>query len=315
MRGHKKALCQLRSQFEDPGQSTLGSIFEDTNTATASLPSTPPLTPTPSSRITKSPQLSRVSFYPNKPISLDPSWEAPPDGTFYHRRNPYIVNPLTHSEVRNTPLRRTASWISTEKAESEIGDDDDCFTSTLKSVSSNTRRSRPSANRAGTTSTTPSLPLTPPTTPPNSQNTINNRGHTNRRIDVIDAAGNKLIGLDLSTLNENIKSIIHQADLAGYYATIVRPRIGHSRNIRTPEDADKHTTVFVSAGPDTMSFNNNHLGCSEVGFQQRKPNLVSNEAGACGAVNTKSWFSVFLTMFFASLFAFWASLIFIRAFL
>jgi hypothetical protein len=136
MRGHKKDLCQLRSPSQESrAESTLGSIFKDN--ALASLPSTPPLTPTPSSRSIRSPQLGRVSFYPAKPISLDPSWEAPPEGTFYHRRNPYIANPLTLSEVaRDTPLRRTASWISTEKAESEVEmDDDDFFTSTLKSVS------------------------------------------------------------------------------------------------------------------------------------------------------------------------------------
>jgi len=306
MRGHKKALCQLRSPFEEPGQSTLGSIFKDTSSAAASLPSTPPLTPTPSSRNTL---LGRVSFYPIKPISLNPSWEAPPDGTFYHRRNPYIDNPLALSEVaRNTPLRRTASWISTEKAESEIGervddddDDDDC--STLQSVPSNTPRSRLPATRATSTSTSTSLP-TPPTTPPNSQN----KRHTNRQVEVIDAAGNKLTGLDLSTLNENIKSVIRQADLAGYYATIVRPRIGHSRDIRTAEDADKHTTVFVSAGPDTMSFNNNHP--ASAAFQRN----AEVSAGAGAYVNTKSWLSVFFTMFFASLIAFWASLFLIRTF-
>ena len=307
MKGHTKTLCQLRSPSEEPRP--LGSIFEDTATI-ASLPSTPPLTPTPSSRTIMNPRLSSMSVYPNKPISLEPSWEAPPDGTFYHRRNPYIVNPLTLSEVaRDNPLRRTASWISTEKAESEFGDRDDsyddCFSSTLKSVTSvNAARSRFTPARANTAT----LPLTPPTTPANSQNTANRiTHHAERQVDVIDAAGNKVVGLDLSTLNENIKSIIRQADLAGYYATIVRPRIGYTRgsvDIRTNEDADKHTTVFVSTGPDTMSIN---LVCSEA---FRKAKLMNEASGAC--VNTKSWCLVFFAMFFASLIAFWASLFVIR---
>jgi hypothetical protein len=129
-----------------------------------------------------------------------------------------------------------------------------------------------------------------------------------RHVDVIDAAGNKVIGLDISTLNENIKAIIRQADSDGHYATIVRPRIGYTRgsvDIRTNEDADKHTTIFVSTAPDTMSIN---LMCSEA---FRKAKLIP-EGGF--SVRTNSWLSVFLATFFASLLSFWGSVLVIRTF-
>lgn len=301
MRGHNKALCQLRSPSEESrAGSTLGSIFEDA--ANQSLPSTPPLTPTATSKSRSPPP----PLYPDKPLSLEPSWEAPPEGTYYHRRNPYIANPFSQV-VRGTPLQRTASWISTERADSDFGhqddDNDDPFSSTLKPAA------RPRVNVARVAA----LPLTPPTTPANSQNANNvARGGApppERQVDVIDASGTKVVGLDISTLSDNFKSIINQADSAGYYAAIVRPRIGYNRgsvDIRTSDDADKHTTIFVATAPDTMSIN---VMCSEA---VRKARLVAE--GGANVRGTSGWLSVFLATLFASLISIWASLFVIRIF-
>jgi len=270
MSGHHLALCQLRSSSEDR------SIFQD-----GSFPSTPPPTPTSSSQSIGSPRLSRVP-HPTKPLSLEPSWEAPPDGTFYHRRNPYIDNPLKLSEV--TPLQRTASWVSTEKADSEFGDrDNGNFSSTWKSEATSVARFR---------------------VPPHSASTLPRNIVTRNepQVDVVDAEGNKVVGLDISTLSEQLKAIIRQADSAGYYATIVRPRIGYNRgsvDIRTKEDADKHTTVFVSTGPDTMSIN---LVCSEA--FRLKAKLIA-EGGP-------RWVSIFLATLLGSLISLWGSVIIIR---
>ena len=215
--------------------------------------------------------------YPTNFMTPEPSWEAPPERTFYqrqHPRNADVLTPPKAKGARGNPLLRMASWVSTEKVESEFGDKDDT-----------TSRSR--SRSRGPQST---LPL------------------TEAQVDVIDAAGHKVVGLDLSTLNDNLKSIIRQADSAGFYSAIVRPRIGYNRgslDIRTKEDVDKNTTIFVSTGPDTMSLN---VVCTEA---LRKAKLMAEGGPPGGRI---SWASAFFAMLLASFISFWASLIIIRSF-
>lgn len=310
MKGHKLALCQLRSPSEESAHR-----YDGDDGCSTSPPYSPMIMD------------NRVSRYPHKPISPEPSWEVPPEGVFFHRRNPHISNPLLKVGLPG-PLHRTVSWATTEKADDDSDAEDDggpTPTQSFSTVSSlpqtqrqRQRRSFTAAvsnnNRSGINGQLSGTLPTPPTTPPGTQNAENSdlaSGQKNK-VDIVDGAGNRvLLGVDLSSLGENLKAILHQADQSGFHATVVRPCLGYNRgsvDIRTNADADKHTTIFVSTSPDTMSIN---LMCSEA---FRKAKLVVNDevvgrpwSMSGGGGNVVFWIVVFLVVFLASLVAAWVN--------
>ncbi len=266
MKGHKMALCQLRSPSEESVVRSYRS--DDGGDGSYDHSTSPPYSPMMNNR-RLIPSSRGVPHYPHKPIGPEPSWDVP-EGTSFHRRNPHIANPLLRVGLPS-PLHRTASWATTEKAGDSDGEYD-----------------------GGPT---------PPTENPDTAS-----GQKNK-VDIVDGAGKKVIlGVDLSSLGENLKAILHQADQSGFHATVVRPHIGYNRgsvDIRTNADADKHTTIFVSTAPDTMSIN---LMCSEA-FRRTK--LVVNDeiVGRPWSMrgNVGFWIVVFLVVFLASLVAAWVN--------
>ena len=322
MKGHKMALCQLRSPSEDVVRSRF-SLSHDDSDSSFNSGSPPPPTPWPSLSVqvprNPGPGLPRGGRnfmppagqpqYPYNPITVEPSWELPPDGGFLHRRNPHIPSPFGLVERDRTPLRRTDSWESTEKAESEYGTE---HRSTLtaapislsSSASLGSRHSSPfSSVRSG------SSPPTPPPTPLDSPNAELAHG-TVSAVEVLDTAGNRIHGLDISTIGDHLRAILRQAKRMGLHSTIVRPHIGYQHNsvhIQTNQDADQHTTVFVSparrVGSDEVTINMMCSGRPLAGANTTATNLRSRMP----EVDVKFWVLVFSAMFAASLFAGWVN--------
>ena len=332
MKGHKMALCQLRSPSEEVSRSRFSLAHSNDSDSSFISGSPPPPTPwtSPSVEVPRnlSLQAGRLSMplagqpqYPYNPISVEPSWELPPDGGFLHRRNPYIPSPFGMVERDRTPLRRTDSWESTEKAESEYGGIESRSTLTISlnpSVSLGSRHSSPfSSVRSG------SSPPTPPYTPLDSPNAELELGAV-PAVEVLDTAGNKIHGLDISTIGDHLRAILRQAKRMGLHATVVRPHIGYQHNsvhIRTNQDADQHTTVFVSPAPSRRvgSPNEEVTMVNMMCNGRAGPRLAGvNEATTTTTrqtslrsrmpeVDVKSWVFVFSAMFAASLFAGWVN--------
>ena len=294
MKGHKMALCQLRSPSEEVARSRFSLSHDDSNSSFNSGSPPPPLAGQPR--------------YPYNPISEEPSWELPPDGGFLHRRNPHIPSPFDVVERDRTPLRRTDSWVSTEKAESEYGTGNG---STLTAATISLMGSRHSSPFSSVWSG--SSPPTPPYTPPDSPN-AEFEPQAVPAVEVLDTAGNKIHGLDISTIGDHLRAILRQAKRMGLHATVVRPHIGYQHNsvhIRTNQDADQHTTVFVS--PARRVDSNNEVtinmmcnGRLLAGVNEANDTTTSLRS-RMPEVDVKFWVLVFSAMFAASLFAGWVN--------
>ncbi|KAF9534580.1 hypothetical protein CPB83DRAFT_842550 [Crepidotus variabilis] len=290
MKGHKSALCQLRSPSEDGHGSSdkeNASVFEDEQEdADWFRASPPPHSPTPISRssghgartvvASHAPSgASNTPSYPRRPMTPEASWAPPPTGVPFHRKNPYIIN---HNLKVLSPVRRTNSWVSTEMADDEEVEDIDTPTGSF-SMTDSTSSARRGTHRNGA-SGPPQAVLGGPV--------------------VLDTAGNRILGIDLSTIGDNLKAILRQAEEAGLMAAIVRPRIGYNRgtiDVRDEADADKHTTVFVATGPDTLSIN------MVYGETLQKTKLMNDEiAGNLKVQGTRFWIVAFFVVFLATVF-------------
>lgn len=249
MKGHKMALCQPRSLSEE----STAQNYSDVPT---------PSVPTEALNrlcLNSSPQ---ILHYPKNPISPEPSWEAPPEGTFFHRRNPHIANPVLQFGKLHSPFQRAMSWVSTEKADDDDnkldeGDDDGDLTPT-QSFSTVTNYGR----HPLTTASSGTPPLT---------------SVSDKKVDIVVGSSNNVLGIDLSSL------------------------------VRTNADANKQTTIFVSAALGAISIN---LTCLEPSRRE----TVANEGtigswwtvrGGNGSPGVEFWAMAFFVVVMASTVAAW----------
>lgn len=235
MKGHKTALCQLRSPSEDSfGQNRFdqgsfsGSIHEDDEEGDCGHAVS-------AQRVASShaPVISSGP-YPRHPITPELSWSPPPPGVPYYRRNPQAMVVNHHLNVAS-PIRRTNSWISTVVGDDDTNEVEDISTPTSSFSFSSRGAVQPLQRKYAAIG------------PAANQDPV-----------ILDTAGNRVFGFDLSTIGDNLKGILREAEAAGLMSAIVRPRVGYRRgdlNIRDEADADKHTSVYVATGQDTLAIN------------------------------------------------------------
>jgi len=312
MKGHKNLECQLRSPSAEADKSST----YDGSQSYSEMGTPPPQSPLDRHHSRDSsvfsgrssglqtthshqPQTPRKVYTPN-PIPPSPSWTLPPTGVVYHRVNPYVEHPA--AAAHSSPLRRNASWATTVPADdnhtssgystptqSFYGQKGDSMASSMSELA---RELETSLSRESSGSPTPSAPDS--FYAPSSRRS-SARGDAPI---IVDSLGNKVSGVDISTLGDNIKGVLRQAEECGFMAAVVRPPLGYKRgaiDVRTNTDADRLTTVFVATGPDTMSIN---MVYSDT---LRRTKLMNDEfAGNLKVQGARFWAIIFMVVFTAT---------------